>query len=675
MGGLFTWLNTPGERPGAGVYADTRYVNGGLFANPAHVHLAGEELEQLRAACEFDWKSVEPHIFGSLLEGALGRDSQWALGAHYTHVADIMKVIGPSIVAPWRERIESANTVAEAHQLQSELLNYVVLDPACGSGNFLYVAYRELRELESRLSERERELRKKAGMHEARALSAFFPLSNIRGIEIDAFAVALAKVTLWMGHKLAVDELGLNEATLPLEDLSGIQIGDALRVDWPRCNVIVGNPPFHGDRQLRGLLGDAYVEWLKEEFNCGIKDHCVYWFRKAQDHLQPGQRAGLVGTNSISQNRAREASLEYVIDRGGTIVDAISSQDWPGLANVDVSIVNWIDDTRLDGAALLDGVEIEEPIAASLRPWSLAVERADRLPANEGFAFYGPIPGGTGFVLTAEEAEALLERHGDDWRQVIRPYLVGDDILSRPNHGASRFIIDFGFRSLEEAVAFGDALDIVRERVKPQRDRVRRRAYRENWWRFSEPIREMRAALAGLDRYIAGPAQGKRIQFTWVDAWTCPSNLTTVFSFDDNYSMGILSSRAHRAWAIAQASTLEDRTRYTTTSTFDTFPWPTSSPDEQKAISEAAEIMIGIRDSLCLENGLGLTDLYNLEEDGAFKDLRRAQVALDQAVARAYGWPPNTVDDEEMNRRLLALNLQIVSGSERYAGPNSEFHG
>ncbi len=136
--------------------------------------------------------------------------------------------------------------------LQHELLNYVVLDPACGSGNFLYTAYRELRRLERRLHDREQELRRAQGRRGAEqgALATFFPLTNIKGIEIDPFAVSLARVTLWMGHKLAVDELDLDEATLPLGDLSAIQTGDALRVQWPKASVIVGNPPFHGDRNL-----------------------------------------------------------------------------------------------------------------------------------------------------------------------------------------------------------------------------------------------------------------------------------------------------------------------------------------------------------------------------------------------------------------------------------------
>ena len=301
LGQLFEWLNRDGPRPAGGLYATTRYVNGALFQHPARVHLDQDELRVLREACDYDWRKVEPHIFGSLLEGALGRESQWALGAHYTHEVDIQKVVKPSIVDPWRERIEDASTLDQVQRLQNELLNYVVLDPACGSGNFLYIAYRELRRLEQRLHEKERDLRLAQGRRRATqgALTAFFPLTNIKGIEINAFAAALARVTLWMAHKLAVDELDLDEATLPLENLSGIQATDALRVPWPRASVIIGNPPFHGDRHLRGLLGDDYVEWLKDTFHCGIKDHCVYWFRKAQDHLEPGQRAGLVGTNSI----------------------------------------------------------------------------------------------------------------------------------------------------------------------------------------------------------------------------------------------------------------------------------------------------------------------------------------------------------------------------------------
>jgi hypothetical protein len=662
LGGLFAWLNTPGERPTHGLYADTRYVNGTLFANAARVHLARDELEALREVCGYDWRRVEPHIFGSLLEGALGRDAQWALGAHYTHEADIRKAVGPSIVEPWRERIGNVESQREAARLQADLLDYVVLDPACGSGNFLYVAYRELRRLEQQLRERERELRRDAGMSDQGALSAFFPLDNIRGIELDAFAVALARVTLWMGHKLAVDELGLAETTLPLEDLSGIQVGDALRQQWPASSVIVGNPPFHGDRQIRGVLGDEYIRWLQQEFGIGVKDHCVYWFRKAHDHLAPGQRAGLVGTNSVAQNRGREESLGYITSHGGVITNAVSTQVWPGLANVHVAIVNWIKEPKHTPSLLvLDGKESPAGISPSLRRADLAVDAAVPLEGNRGRAFIGPVINGEGFIVARELAEDLLAK-GEAWRDVIRPYLVGEDIVRRPDQSPSRWVIDFGFRTLELAMEFPEALEIVRRLVKPHRDQVRRDTYRTNWWRFAEPIRLMREALRPLSRYVASPAQGKRILYSWQQPWTCPSNLTIVLAFDDDYSMGVLSSSIHTAWTRAQASTLKGDLRYTPTTVFATLAWPDPTTAQRGRVAAAGRALVARRDELCVEGGIGLTELYNLLDDGAYRDLEDLHRQLDEAVAAAYGWPAAAGrDPDEITRRLLSLNGRVAA--------------
>ena len=237
----------------------------------------------------------------------------------------------PTIVEPWTERIGACPPTRRLSGRRRTSSNYVVLDPACGSGNFLYVAYRELRRLEAKLAARAAELAQAEGTRPAQeGLSAFFPLQNMRGIEIEQFGVDLARVTLWMGHKLAVEELGLDEATLPLADLSGVRRGDALRVEWDQANAIIGNPPYHGSQNLRQILDEDYVEWLKDHFHAGLKDLCVYWFRRAADQMRPGDRAGLVGTNSISQNRARGASLNYVVEKGGVITDAVSRQKWPG---------------------------------------------------------------------------------------------------------------------------------------------------------------------------------------------------------------------------------------------------------------------------------------------------------------------------------------------------------
>lgn len=668
VGQLFTWLNTPGGGPDQGLYAGTPYANGGLFAHPAHVHLTVEELEHLREAARFQWREVQPSIFGSLLEGGLGHDQQWRLSAHYTHEADIQKVVQPTIVEPWRERIENLSTHAQALAAQSDLLNFVVLDPACGSGNFLYVAYRELRRLERQLHERETELRRSAGLRDQGALSLFFPLSNLKGIEIEGFAVALARVTLWMGQKLAVNELGLTEATLPLGDLSGIQVGDALRTPWPRADVIIGNPPFHGDRHLRRILGDNYVEWLGREFDVGIKDYCVYWFRKAHDHLRPDTRAGLVGTNSVSQNRARGASLQYIVDNDGVIVSAVSSQDWPGEANVDVSIVNWVKAPSVPPAAtMLDGIEVDG-IGPSLRPLALDVSSAVSLSQNDDRCFFGPIPSGRGFILGKERAEGFLAENDASYREVIRPYLVGADLADDPNQAPSRFIIDFGLRSLEEAMAYPAALQVVRMLVKPERDKTRRKAYRERWWRFAEPLVAMRLAVAPLSRYIAGTATGKRILFGWVDPWTCPSNAITVFAFEDDYAMGVLSSSIHTAWARVQGSTLEDRIRYTPKTSFGTFPWPYPvSDDHRQEIGRLSRELVDERGKICREREIGLTRFYNNVDDGAYRHVADLHQQLDVAVADAYGWPAAVAADaDDANSRLLDLNRAIAADKHPY---------
>jgi hypothetical protein len=664
LGQLFQYLATDGPRPEHGVYEGTPYANGSLFTQPARVHLEPEEVDLLlHAARDFNWRKVEPAIFGGLLQGALGKERQWALGAHYTHEADILKIVLPTVVEPWRERIAACRTVADVDRAQNDLMHYVVLDPACGSGNFLYVAYRELRRIEAELRRRATDMRRSSGLREQQSLAVYFPLSNMKGIEIDPFAVQLARVTLWMGHKLAVEELGIDETVLPLADLSGIRRGDALQLEWPRADAIIGNPPYHGTKFMRSELGDDYVEWLKREFEIGVKDYAVYWFRKAHDRLGPGGRAGLVATNSIAQGGNRKASLELVA-ASGTIVAAVTDQDWPGEANVHVSVVNWVKAPVPPlGPYLLNGVEVAA-IAATLRPGKEDI--GQRLPANRGWQFFGVVPGGDGFVLSSEEARDLLAHDDADYSRIVRPFLVGADIATDPEQRPRRYLVDFAFETLEEAMQYPTALERVRALVKPHRDKVKRKAYREKWWRLEEPIIAMRQALSPLERFIACPAQGKRIYMIWCEPSWCPSNLTAAFAFEDDYAMGVLQSHIHLEWAVSQSTTLRRDPRYTSAS-FMTFPWPQPSDGQRETIAEAARRLIARRSAICLDRQIGLTRLYNEVDDGAYRDLKELHGALDEAVAAAYGWPASAAhDSQESNRLLLELNREIGAGRIPY---------
>lgn len=669
LGTLFEVLNDPNDYGRYGVLRGTQYVNGSLFAKVAKVHLQASELLMLKKAAEFDWRKVNPTIFGSLMEGCLGHDRRWEIGAHYTHEVDIMKIVRPTILEPWRERIEASRTVADVQRVLDALCTFRVLDPACGCGNFLYVAYRELRSLEYELKERLVRIAQVTGMPAPDPYGLpYYPLANLRGIDIEPTAVLIARVTLWMGQRQMIDRFGSAEPALPLVDLSGIQEGDALKKSWPAADCIIGNPPFIGSQHVRGKLGDAYVDWLKTTFNVGVKDYCVYWFRKAHNHLSADQRAGLVGTNSISQNRARSASLEYIASNGGVITDAVSTQKWPGDAKVHVSLVNWTKlPTRAPEKFFLDGKAVDG-ITPELRIPAQSTGDVAKLKANKGRCFQGPIPVGDGFIITAENAQMLLHRTDANYSDVVRPYLtsedIADDVLQRPR----RWIIDFAQRPLESAMKYPAALDIIRQRVKPIRADNRQRARRERWWLFGAQAAGMRRAVAGLNRYIVGGRLGKRLLFVWADAWTLAGDATNVCAFDDDYAMGVLSSFTHAAWARSRSSTLEDRLRYTPSSVFETFPWPCQTTTEKRErVAEASGRIIARRQNICKANNLGLTTLYNQVDEGSYSDLKSMHKELDEAVAAAYGWPKTVAQDaDEIVQRLLAVNKEIAAGIRKY---------
>ncbi|MDE0572005.1 hypothetical protein ON058_01070 [Demequina sp. B12] len=669
---FFGLLNKKSNSGRTGAYSGTRYVNGDLFAEVDSPMLTRDELEHLKLAVEFDWRNVNPTIFGSLLEGVLGQERRSALGAHYTHEADIMKIVTPTIVRPWRERINAVATVTDAVALLDELCAFTVLDPACGCGNFLYVAYRELRALEYELKQRIDTLVASTGAPKPAGPLPYVPLTNVQGIDIEHVAVQIARVVLWMGHRQVMELYGEAEAPLPLVSLPGLRAADALRAEWPKVDAIIGNPPFLGGGQLRGSLGGDYVEWLKKDFGTGVRDLCTYWFRKAHKQMAAGQRAGFVGTNSISQNLGRAASLQYVVDNGGVITDAISSQKWPGEAKVHVSIVNWVKDPEAVPEVFdLDGAKVEG-ITTSLRPVSGDGWVPVPLGPNKGKCFEGPSPKAKGLIIDHAVAQALRDRTDAAYDEVVVPYLIGRDLADDPGQRPSRWALDFRLMPLEDAARFPAALEIVRRDVKPERETNNRKSYRELWWIFGEPRRAMRSALNDMRRFIATGITGKRLSLSWVDAGTLASNLTDVFAFDDDYSMGILLSRAHDAWAWAQSSTLKGDLRYTPTSVFATFPWPQPTDAQRDKVAQASAALYERRSELCVEHNLGLTKLYNLMDEGGFQDLKALHKTLDEAVVEAYGWPKSVAQDgPELVSRLRDLNRRIVQGEIPYT-PFSE---
>ena len=668
LGHLFRVLNQKGSHNRVGRLAGTQYVNGDLFAQPAEVGLNQAELDLLRQATEFDWRKVNPTIFGSLLEGVLGRERRWELGAHYTHEVDIMKIVTPTIIRPWRERLDAAATPSEARAVLDDLCRFRVLDPACGCGNFLYVAYRELRALEWELKQRIRRLAAETGLPVPPGPEPYYPLHNLLGIDIEGRAVMITRVTLWMGHRQMIDRYGEAEPALPLQDLSSIRQADALRVAWPETDCIIGNPPFLGAKFIRPNFGDEYADWLIREFGVGVKDLCVYWFRRAQDHLQAGQRAGLVGTNSISQTGGRAASLEYIESQGGVITDAVSSQRWPGDAQVHVSLVNWqLDPPMQPEVVILDGIEVDR-ISSQLRQGGGFEPHA--LEANSDKAFAGVVPQGAGFLISEELAASFLADESVDYTPVVRRYLNGDDLVTRPDQSPSRWIIDFGSMPLEQASRYSRALQVLRDTVRHERESSANRAVERRWWLFGRRVEGMREAIADLERFAVAPSTSKRLTVAWAHGDTVPMNTVCVFAFSDDFSMGVLHSSIHAAWAWARSSTLETRLRYTSAAVFMTLPWAGAFAvkEQRERVAEASRRLLARRTEICTTENIGLTKLYNAVDEGAWTDLTALHRELDEAVVACYGWPASVAqDDREIVRRLTELNREITEGRREYA--------
>jgi type II restriction/modification system DNA methylase subunit YeeA len=354
LGGLFAAMNTPGGVSG-GRFQGVEYFNGGLFAEPARIELYPDEIAQLRQAAKSNWSKVRPEIFGTLFEQSSDKAERHALGGHFTSPVDIMKIVGPTIVEPWREQIEGARTVKRLLELRERMHHFTVFDPACGSGNFLYIAYRELKRLEARIHERICEISAKADP--AQRVFGFVTASNFFGMDINPFAIELAKVTMMIARKLAIDELHITERALPLDNLDANFLACDALIDhagnptpWPKVDVLIGNPPFLGAKRLKPERGPDYVNAIRRAYPDvpGMADYCVYWFRKTHDHLPPctskdpvAGRAGLVGTQNVRNNQSRVGGLDHVVTTG-TIVEAVDNQPWSGEANVHVSIVNWV---------------------------------------------------------------------------------------------------------------------------------------------------------------------------------------------------------------------------------------------------------------------------------------------------------------------------------------------
>jgi type II restriction/modification system DNA methylase subunit YeeA len=710
-------------------FEEVEWFNGGLFDDDAALPLDKDDVKAVLAASKLDWSEIDPSIFGTLFERGLDPDKRSQLGAHYTDRDKIMLIVEPVVMRPlaaeWEtvkaeirsllEKSQNARTAAtqakpraEAQALYSGFLDrltrFRVLDPACGSGNFLYLALLALKDLEHR-----------AGVEaEAMGLQREFPRVGpecVSGIDINPYAAELARVSVWIGEIQWMRRNGYGVRRNPiLRPLETIECRDALfprdpAAPWPdvahlwsAVDVIIGNPPFLGDKAMIGSLGEEYVQRLRAGFASwlpGGSDFVCYWFAIADRMLRDGRsrRAGFVATNSIrggANRKVLEQVREYHL-----IYDAWDDEGWTlDGAAVRVSIVCFrTKETHEQDVVRLNSQPVPQ-VFSDLTGGTFDITSVKVQGQNKGLSFQGTSKVGAFEIsgnLAREWLSLPINPNGRPNSDVIRPWVNGINLIRRPTDS---WIIDFGVNmSAADAAFYEMPFRHVLSLVKPVRDKLRRELYRRNWWRHGEARPGMRRALAPLNRYIATPRVSKFRLFVWLEQRVIPDTRLVVIARDDDTSFGILHARLHEWWSLRTCSWhgVGNDPTYNGESVFGTFPFPDgltpnipaadyADDPRAQAIAHAAwqldqrrrswlnpadlieivpEVVPGFPDRILPRNDRAaailakrtLTNLYNERPQW----LVMAHAELDAAVAAAYGWPADIAEDEAL-ARLLDLN-------------------
>ncbi len=705
---LFRVMNKGGDF----LMRDIPHFNGNLFTdNDVPEHITTQEIITLAKLDELNWADVEPSIFGTLFERILDPSQRQKLGAHYTSRADIELMVEPVLMSPlrqeWREAQEAVDALLPEAKKWSEakvkkattllreyhkrLSSIRILDPACGSGNFLYVSLALLKALE-------KEVIAFSQAHGI-ALEPRVHPRQLLGLETSRYAVELASIVIWIGylqwkHRNVMPLTDEDPILQPLEQVRLLDavveqpaVGQPTEPEWPEADVILGNPPFLGGKRMRTILRDKYVDELFEVWDGRVPreaDLCCYWFEKARAQIEAGRakRAGLLATQAIRGGKNRRV-LER-IKESGDIFYAQADRKWiqDGVA-VRVSMVGFDDGSETN--RLLNQDADDDPRHALLRAKPVSfinanltsasdVTKARRLKENVGISFMGDTKVGPFDIpqASARKFLAMPNPHGRPNSDVVRPWVNGLDITRRPR---GMWIIDFPpGMSEKEAAKYEAPFEYIKDRVQPKRSENKRSAYAERWWIHAEPRPDMRAALALLPRYVGTPRLTKHRLFVWLRPEVLADSQIIVFARDDDYFFGVLHSRPHEVWARATGTQLreaESGFRYTPTSCFETFPFPRANAKQRTAIAGAAKELNELRENwLNPQTGglelpsdqlkkLTLTNLYNQRPTW----LKDAHATLDAAAFAAYGWPeaPEELADGEIIARLLKLNLERES--------------
>jgi len=693
------------------IEATVRRFNGYLFKDRTVLPLPKEEIGELFQAANANWKEVEPAIFGTLLEQALDPSERRQLGAHYTPRVYVERLVIATVIEPLREEWDHVRAtaerlnatgnpkgaLAEVQKFHTRLCDLRVLDPACGTGNFLYVAMEMMKRLEGEVLEAVADL----GGQEALGLEGHtVDPHQFLGMEVNPRAAAIAELVVWLGYlQWHFRTKGGAPADPILKDFRTIKTMDAVlaydgrdlvrddsgrpvtrtnaegqqvevygyrnprRPEWPTADYIVGNPPFIGGKDIRGRLGEGYAEalWKAHPHMNESADFVMYWWDRAAELLtRKGSRLrrfGFVTTNSITQEFSRRVMAERLkAKKPISLLMAIPDHPWTratrdaAAVRIAMTVVTAgthegvlrevVREADLDSDTPV--VDLREQRGTINPDLTVGVDVTSTVPlkANDYICSPGVKLHGAGFIVTPQQADALglgkrqgLERH-------IRNYRNGRDLMARPR---GVMVIDLDGLSADEVrTRYPEVYQHLLVTVKPERDRNNEEYRRVHWWLFGRKNTLMRGFTAGLPRYVATVETAKHRVFQFLDASILPDNMLVCMGLDDAYYLGVLSSRVHVAWALRAGGWLGvgNDPRYSKSRVFDPFPFPVPSAPLREDIRAASEELDAHRKARQTEHPrLTLTQMYNVLEK------LRVGTTLD-------------ADDERINTEGLVLILK-----------------
>lgn len=687
------------------------HFNGEIFTAGEAPTLTIKEINTLLVAAGQDWTAVEPSIFGTLFERIIDPAKRAQAGAHYTPPADILAVIEPVVLEPLRAewealrgevepltktyyegladgkpqqniyerplgQAEKGQAVAKLEGFLDRLSRVRVLDPACGSGNFLYMTMQALMDLELSVRATLRLL------EPGKVWATRIHPKQFYGLEFNKYAHEIAGMVLWIGYLqwLRAHDEGIRHEPIlqKLENLQNVDAvldGDKPR-EWPEVDYIVGNPPFLGDKRMRSELSDDYVQTLRRAYAGrvpGQADLVCYWFEVARKQLETAKakRVGLLATNSIRGGANRKV-LEHIKDTGDIFM-AWSDRAWiqEGAA-VRVSIIGFDDGSETSR-------KLDDQLTSAINPdltSSIDLSKAKKLVANKNTAFIGLQKGGA-FDIPSSLARTWLDSPNPDEvrnEEVVKPYIKGKDVTERAQN---MFLIDFNQMSEVEASRYVLPFTYVEEHIKPSRQQIKREKRVKYWWLHHEPAPQLREAIRHIDRYLLTTIHAKYRIWKFYSTDVLPDKALCAVAADSYAVFGILHSKVHEVWALAMGTILEDRPRYTPTTCFETFPFPRPSETQHAEVEKWAKYLDKVRRQLLeADKTRTMTGLYNdVAKLKASRNsthpvfgLLNAHERLDAAVAAAYGWEW-PLADETILERLLALNLERAAQQGAPATP------